>query len=84
MTTELPSCPKCGSPNTASNGGLRIICRDCGRQSNKVYLPRRKPDYAKRPRCPRCGAQYAIKHVTDWLCGVCGACWPKEVLDENN
>jgi len=81
MITGLPPCPKCGSPDTSGNGRLRIICNACGRQSNRINIPKERPDYTKRPRCPRCGTQYAIKHVFDWKCGMCGKHWPMEVQD---
>ena len=45
-------------------------------------LPRPLPDFNKRPACPRCGVQHAIRHGAEWLCGKCGKCWVREVIGE--
>lgn len=68
-------CRYCGSNNTTSQG-LRMLCKNCNRQSAKV--PRLSTPHAEdRPICPECGTSnpYSasfLRGVRRWVCRSCG------------
>ena len=67
---ERPFCPKCGGSHVIK-GGVKWLCRECGKQWMKAYNP--KVVDTTRGGCPYCESRYLVKHgAFRWLCNGCG------------
>jgi ribosomal protein S27AE len=73
------TCRRCGSSDTIKNGGGRILCKSCGRQTSITPVERITPDFKKRPPCLYCGAYHALAYSPQhYKCGECGKLTPRE------
>lgn len=78
-----PSCPECSSPRTVWNGGVRFLCKECGKQTTKRKRRRSwVPDESRTP-CPRCGSRHVYKKSPKhYHCTQCGRVYLREPLEE--
>lgn len=68
-------CPRCEGKNIVSDGA-RWLCKDCGRQFNKIYIPKK---LLPAPPCPYCKGRMINKGV-DYTCTECGKWMTKHLI----
>lgn len=77
-------CPECSSHNTVKNGGLNVVCKDCGKHFGSKIRPRKIPTYPDRPPCPECNSYNPVKSSGDsYNCKNCGRKFKREYRMNN-